>query len=126
MEGCVSSRLDSQNENDFKRVYMNVSPLLLRIATKIVNEEEAAEDLVHDSFIKMHEKAMVFPSEDDAKFWLIRVVHNTSINYANRKKRERKTYEKAITEKPVFSNAVGDTNIIREEMRQKVNMALKK
>lgn len=122
----ISTALDSRKDSDFRKIYMHTASLLHRVARKIVNDEEAAEDLVHDSFIKMHEKAMVFPSENDAKFWLIRVVHNASINYANRKKRERKSYEKVLSEPVATTEPTGDNHLVREEARKKINAALNK
>ena len=68
--------------------------MLLRIAFRITNSSEAAEDVVHDAFGKLVEKKMVFPTRNDAKYWLIRVVKNAAINYAKRKGRETRAYEK--------------------------------
>ena len=61
---------------DFRRLYNETMALLYKVSWRIVNDEEAAEDLVHDSYIKANEKDLVFPSLDDEKFWLIRVVKN--------------------------------------------------
>ncbi|HAP54494.1 MAG: RNA polymerase sigma factor [Treponema sp.] len=68
--------------------------MLLRVALRISNSTEAAEDIVHDAFGKLVEKKLVFPSGNDAKYWLIRVVKNAAINYAKRKGRETRAYEK--------------------------------
>ena len=73
--------------------------LLFRISYRVVADEEAAEDLAHDSLIKANEKELVFPSLNDAKYWLIRVVKNASLNYVKRKGRERKAYQKALYSK---------------------------
>lgn len=83
-----------QNTLDYRTIYESNCDMLLRIAYRITNSAEAAEDVVHDAFGKMVEKAMVFPTLNDAKFWLIRVVKNAAINYAKRKGRESKAYEK--------------------------------
>ena len=93
-----SSQLHAANPKDFKKIYDATMQLLYKISYRVVNDEEAAEDLVHDSLIKMNEKELVFPSLDDAKYWLIRVVKNASLNYAKRKTRERKAYEKVLYE----------------------------
>ena len=90
--------LDCTDSADFKQIYNAVFELLFKISFRIVEDEEAAEDLVHDSFIKASEKEMVFPSLDDAKFWLICVTRNASLNYAKRKVREAKAYQKALYE----------------------------
>src|SRR5574344_38925 len=90
--------LNAANPADFKVIYDATMQMLYRISYRIVNDEEAAEDLAHDSLIKANEKMIQFPSINDAKYWLIRVVKNASLNYVKRKTRERKAYEKALYE----------------------------
>jgi len=85
---------EQQNDFDFRSIYESNVDMLLRIAYRITNSAEAAEDVVHDAFGKLVEKAMVFPTRNDAKYWLIRVVKNGAINYAKRKGRETRAYEK--------------------------------
>ena len=99
--------------------------LLFKISLRIVNDEEAAEDLVHDSFIKANEKELVFPSIDDAKFWLIRVVKNASLNYAKRKVREAKAYHKALYEGRQEMES-GETELLKKETIEKAKEALEK
>jgi RNA polymerase sigma-70 factor (ECF subfamily) len=78
----------------FRVLYEANAEMLLKIASRITNSLEAAEDIVQDAFGKMIEKDMTFPSENDAKYWLIRVVKNGAINYSKRKGRESKAYQK--------------------------------
>ena len=110
---------------DFKKLYDGTMQLLFKIAARIVIDEDAAEDLVHDSYIKANTKQLVFPSMDDAKFWLIRVVKNASLNYAKRKIRERKAYQKALQEDSRVQQS-GETDLLREDARVKLNAALEK
>ena len=91
-------QLNAANPADFNLIYRETMQMLYKISYRIVNDEEAAEDLSHDSLIKANEKQLVFPSINDAKFWLIRVVKNASLNYVKRKAREKKAYEKALYE----------------------------
>ena len=99
--------------------------LLFKISYRIVNDEEAAEDLVHDSLIKMHEKKLVFPSMDDAKYWLIRVVKNASLNYAKRKTREYRAYERVLKEDQRKSDS-GETELLKAEAVKYTRSALEK
>ena len=117
--------LHAENDSDFRKIYNNVMQLLFRISYRVVNEEEAAEDLVHDSLIKMREKKLVFPSMDDAKYWLIRVVKNASLNYAKRKTRERKAYERALREDTRKAES-GETELLKAETIAKTKAALNK
>jgi len=117
--------LNAADPADFRRLYNETMILLFKISYRIVNDEDAAEDLVHDSYIKANEKEMVFPTLDDAKFWLIRVVKNASLNYAKRKTREKKAYQKALYEDTRKAQS-GETDVLREETRKHAVQALAK
>ena len=117
--------LDANRDEDFRTIYTVTMPILFRIALRIAGNEEAAEDLCHDSLIKMTEKDMTFPSINDAKYWLIRVVKNASLNYAKRKGRERRAYDRALKEdKPTIDS--GETALLKEDTIQKVREAVEK
>ena len=117
--------LYSEKDSDFRKIYNSVMQTLFRVSYRIVNDEEAAEDLVHDSLIKMREKKLAFPSLDDAKFWLIRVVKNASLNYAKRKTREKRAYERALREDNRKSES-GETELLKAETIKKTKAALDK
>lgn len=118
-------QLNAADPSDFRRIYNETMILLFKISWRIVNDEDAAEDLVHDSYIKASEKKMVFPSLDDAKFWLIRVVKNASLNYAKRKTRERNAYHKALYEDKRQQTS-GETDYLRKETQKIALEALSK
>ena len=121
----TDSQLHAADPKDFKKIYDATMQLLYKISYRVVNDEEAAEDLVHDSLIKMNEKELVFPSLDDAKYWLIRVVKNASLNYAKRKTRERKAYEKVLREEKKESVS-GEVELLKKETQKKAREALNK
>lgn len=124
-DGNTDSGLNAANPGDFRRIYDGAMQMLYKVSYRIVGDEEAAEDIVHDSLIKMNEKALSFPSLNDAKYWLIRVVKNASLNYVKRKGRERKAYEKALYEDHRKQDS-GETELLREETRKKTKEALDK
>jgi RNA polymerase sigma-70 factor (ECF subfamily) len=117
--------LNASVPSDFRKIYNEAMPLLFKVSVRIAGEDEAAEDIVHDSFIKMNEKKMSFPTMNDALFWLIRVVKNASLNYARRKRREQIVYQKALREDS-RKVASGETEFLRKETRQKTQEALNK
>ncbi|MDR0399753.1 MAG: RNA polymerase sigma factor [Treponema sp.] len=110
---------------DFRRLYDTVFPILFRVAYRIAGTEEAAEDLCQEAFFRLYEKNMVFPNPEEAKYWLIRVVKNASLNYAKRKERERKAYQRAFREDTRTSEN-GEDLLIKKEVRKEVQEALKK
>lgn len=116
---------NAANPEDFRAIYNETFKLLYTISWRVVNDEEAAEDLVHDSYIKANSKGMIFPSMDDAKFWFIRVVKNASLNYAMRKTRENKAYHKAFYE-DTRKVETGEQSLLKDEARQRAVEALNK
>ncbi|MDR0550663.1 MAG: RNA polymerase sigma factor [Spirochaetaceae bacterium] len=110
-------------ELEFRSLYDTVFPILYRVAYGVARSAEAAEDLCQDAFFKLYEKDMVFPSQDDAKFWLIRVVKNAALNYAKRKERERLVYQKAFRE-DTRKTPTGEDDLVRKETAGEVNEAL--
>ena len=117
--------LNAANSADFRPIYNETMILLFKVSWRIVNDEDAAEDIVHDSYIKASEKKMSFPTMNDAKFWLIRVVKNASLNYALRKKRERTAYQKALYEDRRQQTS-GETDLLRQETQKIALAALEK
>jgi RNA polymerase sigma-70 factor (ECF subfamily) len=110
---------------DFRQLYDTVFPILFRVAYRIAASEEAAEDLCQEAFFRLYEKNMVFPNPEEAKYWLIRVVKNASLNYAKRKERERKAYQRAFRE-DTRTTENGEGLLLKKETRREVQEALKK
>jgi RNA polymerase sigma-70 factor (ECF subfamily) len=111
------------SQAEFRRLYDTVFPILFRVAYRITSSEEAAEDLCQEAFFRLYEKNMVFPNPDEAKYWLIRVVKNAALNYAKRKERERKAYQRAFREINQ-KQETGEQFLLKKEERDEVRKAL--
>lgn len=92
------NKRSSADELAFKALYDETFTMLWRVARRITNSDEAAEDVVHDSYIKVVERWSMFPTRNDAKYWLIRVVKNNALNWIKRKGREQKVYQRYFKE----------------------------
>lgn len=110
---------------EFRKVYDLAFPVLFRVAYRIAGSPEAAEDLCQEAFSRLYEKNMVFPNPDEAKYWLIRVVKNAALNYAKRKTRERRVYQRAFRE-DVRQEETGEGQLVKKETRAEVLEALQK
>ncbi|GHT96608.1 RNA polymerase subunit sigma-24 [Spirochaetia bacterium] len=119
----MSGKPDSSAE--FRTLYDAAFPILFRVAYRIANSEEAAEDLCQEAFFRLHEKNMVFPNPEEAKYWLIRVVKNAALNYAKRKDRERKAYQRAFREDS-RQEETGEALLLKKETRAEIQEALEK
>jgi RNA polymerase sigma-70 factor (ECF subfamily) len=113
------------NEAEFRRLYNSAFPVLYKVAYRITYSNEAAEDLCQEAFFRLHEKNMVFPSPDEATYWLIRVVKNAALNYAKRKQRERRAYQRAFKE-DVRKVETGEGDLVSKETKAEVLEALNK
>jgi RNA polymerase sigma-70 factor (ECF subfamily) len=111
------------SELEFKRLYDSAFPVLFRVAFRVTNSREAAEDLCQESFFRLYERNMVFPNPEEAKYWLIRVVKNASLNYAKRKERERKAYQRAFKE-DTRQQETGEGLLVKKETSEEVQKAL--
>jgi RNA polymerase sigma-70 factor (ECF subfamily) len=109
--------------SEFRGTYDSAFPVLFRVAYRIAGSDEAAEDLCQDAFFRLYEKRMVFPNPEEAKYWLIRVVKNASLNYAKRKERERKAYQRAFREN-VRQEETGEGHLLKKDSRAEIQEAL--
>ncbi len=87
--------IKSTDRDDFRRIYDENYQLLMQVIMHIVYNIEIAEDLTQEAFERFYVKNMTFPSEEDAKYWLIRVAKNLALNHIRRNKREIELVEKA-------------------------------
>ncbi|MDA8425789.1 MAG: RNA polymerase sigma factor [Treponema sp.] len=108
---------------DIRRLYDSAAPVLVRIAVRITGSSESAEDVVQDAFARLIEKEIAFPSMDDAKFWLIRVVKNGALNFAKRKGREVKAYERWWRGERDQSGAA-DESVLKDESAEELRRGL--
>lgn len=110
---------------EFRKLYNSAFPILYKVAYRIANSSEAAEDLCQDAFFRLHEKNMVFPRPEEATYWLIRVVKNAALNYAKRKQRERRAYQRAFREE-YRQTETGEGELVRKETKDEILEALNK
>lgn len=117
--------LNAKSDIDFRFIYEKVMNVIYKVSYNITKKREIAEDICHDCLIKMTEKEMVFPSIDDAKYWLIRVVRNASLNYVKRLEIERKAYQKVFKESPNQTTTSEET-LLKDETVACVQKAFEK
>ncbi|HSV56133.1 MAG TPA: RNA polymerase sigma factor [Magnetospirillaceae bacterium] len=123
MSGALFNREEGFGLERIHALYESAFSLLYRIAYRISGSEEAAQDIVHDSFERLMEKRIPFPTQDDAKFWLIRVVKNNALNWAKRKGREGRAYERYFRETDEATFSAEDETFRRfaaEELKEKL------
>lgn len=66
--------------------YIAFSPLLYTTIFKICNSREAANDLLHDTFIDIFNSISAYNSQHSLIAWLKRIAINNTFNYIKRQK----------------------------------------
>ena len=119
----VGMEVQSNDEQCFRQVYQSFFPMLLRVVYHITNNEDMAEEVCQETFIRFYDKAMTFPSEDDAKYWLIRVAKNLAINQVKRRSRELGMVEK-LKKLPQSPQQDGVQKLLEKETQEEVRRAI--
>ena len=117
--------IKSTDRDDFRLVYDANYHLLVQVIMHIVYNLEVAEDLTQEAFERFYVKNMTFPSEDDAKYWLLRVAKNLALNHVRRNKREGEMVEKVkhMPRSP-HNDRDGEREVIDAENRMEVRAAI--
>ncbi|MCL2793548.1 MAG: RNA polymerase sigma factor [Spirochaetaceae bacterium] len=108
----------------FEELYRELFPLIYKVAYHITSDSGTAEDITQEAFIKYFNRPIPFPSKDDVKYWLIRVVKNIAFNYCKRESRKKKVFDK-IKHEPLYTEDTGETGVLKEETKKTVSDTLK-
>ncbi len=113
------------DEQAFRDVYERSFSILLKVAYHITINMDAAEDICQEAFIRFYNRTIPFPSQDQAVYWLIRVVKNLAFNYRKRKVREYRAIDR-VRREPERVESSGEDLLIQEETVRIVREALEK
>lgn len=69
-------------------VYETAGGQMFAVALGIVRDRALAEDVVHDSLIKIAKHAHKYRRNTSALGWIMTIVRNTALDYARKRKRE--------------------------------------
>ena len=69
------------SESKFEEKYYQYKDSIYRVAYNYLHHQQDSDDVVQDVFMKYLNSNEEFKSDDNEKYWLIRVTINTSLNY---------------------------------------------
>lgn len=79
--------IKNQDQDAFASLYDLYSDNLYGIAFKIVKSEEAAQDVLQDSFVKIWKNIQKYDEKQGTIFtWMLNITRNTSIDYLRKNK----------------------------------------
>ena len=90
-------------ESEFEKTYRNYYPKLFRIAAKLLQDSEGANDVVQDVFTSYYHTLQGRKSINDLEKWLVRSTINKGIDY-RRKNARLVVVEDVQTEMNIVEN----------------------
>ena len=118
--------IKSTDPASFRLVYDSCYSVLVKICYHIVYNMDIAEDLVQEAFVRFYMKNISFTSDDEAKYWLIRVAKNLALNHIRRSKRESNMVDKVkigVALSPSAGNG-GEKELLDSETIREVRSAV--
>lgn len=89
---------------------------LLRYATRVLSNQEAAQDVVQEAFIRLHENwDKVRERRVPVKGWLFRTTHNAAVDYIRKESRLRQLHERKTAQDDCFASNNDEEQRDREE-----------
>ncbi len=83
----------------------NYQTALLRYATRVLNNEDAAQDVVQEAFIRLHGNLDKITERGvQLKGWLFRTTHNAAVDYIRKESRRRNLHERQSQQADLFAN----------------------
>ena len=114
-------RLKASDETALDDVMHQMHPVLLRYTTQLVNDRDAAYDILQEAFITLWKTRDKLDAEKSLKALLYRIVYTRSLNYRRMKKREQDAHSamaELIDTQPAFPSQELDARQLGELMHR--------
>ena len=82
--------INNSSEEDFAGIVNDRQQMVYNTALGIVQNEEDAEDITQEVFLKVHEGLKFFRREASLSTWIYRITITTSLDFEKQKKRQKR------------------------------------
>ncbi|HEY5622050.1 MAG TPA: RNA polymerase sigma factor, partial [Pontiella sp.] len=77
---------------------------LLRYAARVLHNEDAAQDVVQETFIRLHGSMDKITERGiQLKGWLFRTAHNAAVDYIRKESRRRRLHERQSRQENLYA-----------------------
>lgn len=95
------ARIQAGDDSGLSELYDRHAPFVFGVALKIVREQNEAEDVVHDAFVAIVERADQFrPDRGSVAAWLVTTVRNLALDRARRRTRRAQITDEELRHEP--------------------------
>ncbi|MFG3253403.1 sigma-70 family RNA polymerase sigma factor [Streptomyces sp. NPDC048172] len=86
----VHARLLAADEEAFREVYERYAPLVLGVATRVIRDRTAAEDVLQEVFSHLWERPLSYdPARGPLRAWLLVLAHHRAVDWVRREEKRR-------------------------------------
>jgi RNA polymerase sigma-70 factor (ECF subfamily) len=101
LDADAMQRILAGDDAALSELYDRHAPFVLGVALKIVRDQNDAEDVVHDAFIAIVERADQFrPERGSLIAWLVTAVRNLALDRARRRTRRAQITDEELRHEP--------------------------
>ncbi len=117
-ESDIVRRIINKDKQAFELIFNENYALLCAYAARFVNEDEQAEEIVQEVFVKFWEKCESIDPDSSIKSYLYRSVHNTCLNYIKHQK-VKDAYREYVTN---YHSVASDKNDLAAEQQELIQL----
>lgn len=101
LDAGAMQRILAGDDSGLSELYDRHAPFVLGVALKIVRDQNEAEDVVHDAFIVIVERADQFrPERGSLIAWLVTTARNLALDRARRRTRRAQITDEELRHEP--------------------------
>jgi RNA polymerase sigma-70 factor (ECF subfamily) len=78
--------VDGEQRRGFEAFVARETPAVLRLARRLLGDEEAARDLAQDALLRAHQRLASFRGESSLKTWVLRITVNEGLKRLRRRR----------------------------------------
>ena len=125
LDALAMRRICDGDDRAVGELYDRYSPIAVGLALKIVRDRDEAEDVVHDAFVAVVERADQYrPERGSVVAWLVTTVRNLSLDRARRRVRRAQITSEELRHEPIEPIVDPETQSWLESDRRAVRRAL--
>jgi RNA polymerase sigma-70 factor (ECF subfamily) len=101
LDAAAMQRILAGDDTGLAELYDRHAPFVLGVALKILHDQNEAEDVIHDAFVAIVERADQFrPERGSVIAWLVTTVRNLALDRARRRVRRAQIVEDELRHEP--------------------------
>ena len=98
------TQLQNKSEKAFEEIYQKYHKLVFYVALQIVKDEDVAQDIMQDTFVKFMKQIDHYEDQGKIKQYLTTISKNLSLNYIKKAKKEESYDDTKVGTRKQISN----------------------